>query len=73
MFGIIKQVDDSLALDTRKRTYTTLGYANGPGGLKGSRPDLRNVDTADKDFLQQATVLVNYESHGSEDVGKKLG
>ena len=71
MFGIIKQVDDSLALDTKNRTYTTLGYAN--GGLKGSRPDLRNVDTADKDFLQQATVLVNYESHGSEDVGKKLG
>ena len=73
MFGTIKQVDDSLALDTKNRTYTTLGYANGPGGLKGSRPDLRNVDTADKDFLQQATVLVNYESHGSEDVGKKLG
>ncbi|KAM7434986.1 hypothetical protein ABFA07_015035 [Porites harrisoni] len=69
VFGIIKQVDDSLALDTKNRTYTTLGYANGPGGLKGSRPDLRNVDTADKDFLQQATVLVNYESHGSEDVG----
>jgi len=57
-------------VDTENRTYTTLGYADGPGGLNGSRQDLRNVDTADKDFLQQATVLLKYESHGSEDVGE---
>ena len=71
MFGIIKEVDNKLAVDTENRTYTTLGYADGPGGLSGSRQDLRNVNTSDKDFLQQATVLTEYESHGSEDVGEK--
>ena len=70
MFGIIKEVDNKLAVDTENRTYTTLGYADGPGGLNGSRQDLRNVNTSDKDFLQQATVLTEYESHGSEDVGE---
>ena len=71
MFGIIQEVDNTLSVDTENRTYTTLGYADGPGGLNGSRQDLRNVDTADKDFLQQATVLLaESESHGSEDVGE---
>ena len=71
MFGIIQEVDNTLSVDTENRTYTTLGYAGGPGGLNGSRQDLRSVDTADKDFLQQATVLLaESESHGSEDVGE---
>ena len=73
VFGLIREVDNELAVDTQNRTYTTLGYMDGPGGLNGSRPDLRNVDTADKDYLQQATVLLDYESHGSEDVGKSIG
>ena len=73
MFGLIKEVDNDFAVDTQNRTYTTLGYMDGAGGLNGSRPDLRNVDTADKDYLQQATVLLDYESHGSEDVGKNTG
>ena len=73
MFGLIRKVDNELAVDTENKTYTTLGYMDGPGGLNGSRPDLRNVDTADKDYLQQATVLLDYESHGSEDVGKSVG
>ena len=72
MFGLIKEIDNSLAVDTQNRTYTTLGYANGPGGMRGPRPDLRNVDTADKEFRQQATVLLRSETHGSEDVGKNL-
>ena len=71
VFGIIQEVDNTLTVDTENRTYTTLGYADGPGGLNGSRQDLHNVDTADKDFLQQATVLLaESESHGSEDVGE---
>ena len=72
VFGLVREVDIELAVDTQNRTYTTLGYMDGPGGLNGSRPDLRNVDTADKDYLQQATVLLDYESHGSEDVGKSV-
>ena len=73
VFGLIREVDNELAVDTENKTYTTLGYMNGPGGLNGSRPDLRNVDIADKDYLQQATVLLKSESHGSEDVGKNFG
>ncbi len=69
--GLQKNIGNTLAVDEQNKTYTTLGYANGPGGLNGSRPDLRNVNTGDKDFLQQATVLLDSESHGSEDVGKK--
>ena len=72
MFGIIQEVDNTLAVDKGNKTYTTLGYANGPGGLNGSRQDLRNVNTSHKDFLQQATVLTGSETHGSEDVGENL-
>ena len=70
MFGLIKKIGDKLAVDVQNKTYTTLGFADGPGGLNGSRPDLRGVNTTDKNFLQQATVLLKWESHGSEDVGK---
>ena len=52
VFGLVREVDIELAVDTQNRTFTTLGYMDGPGGLNGSRPDLRNVDTADKDYLQ---------------------
>ena len=72
MFGLIKQVDDQLTLSADGNPYTTLGYADGPGGLNGSRPNITSEDTADKDFLQQATVLLDYESHASEDVGKDV-
>ncbi|KAJ7394427.1 hypothetical protein OS493_000236 [Desmophyllum pertusum] len=69
IFGIVRRMDGKLAVDSDNKTYTSLGYANGPGGLNGSRPDLRGVDTADKDYRHQATVLKSYETHGSEDVG----
>lgn len=69
VFGLIKNVDNSSALDWQDRPYTTLGYANGPGGLNGSRPDLLNVTTSHKDYLQQATVLIGSETHSSEDIG----
>ena len=70
VLGVQVQVDGKVANDTFGKTYTSLGYFDGPGGLNGSRPDLRDVDTEAKDFLQQATVLLDYESHASEDVGK---
>lgn len=69
VLGVQVQVDGKVATDTFGKTYTSLGYFDGPGGLNGSRPDLRGVDTKAKDFLQQATVLLDYESHASEDVG----
>ena len=72
VFGLIKKVDNQYALDLDGKPYTTLGYANGPGGLNGTRPNITNVDTADKNYRQQATVLLRSETHGSEDVGKRL-
>lgn len=50
------------------KPYTTLGYANGPGAVKGDRPDLSNVDTTADDFQQQALVPMGSETHGGEDV-----
>ena len=51
--------------------YTVLGYANGPGGkrINGTRQNLTGVDTADKDYLQQATVWRGSETHAGDDVG----
>ena len=60
-----------LAVGSDNKTYTSLGYANGRGALRGPRPDLRGVDTSHKDYRQQATVLRRSETHGTEDVGKK--
>ena len=72
VFGLLKYVDDELAVDKMDKPYTTLGYANGPGGLNGFRPDLSGVNTTDKNYRQQATVLLNSETHSSEDVGKTV-
>ena len=71
MLGQQVEIGDTFAVDKFNKTFTTLGYANGPGGLNGSRPDLRTVDTTAEDFLQQATVLLGSETHGSEDIGEK--
>jgi alkaline phosphatase len=53
------------------KPYTTLGYQSGPGGawVGGSRPDLSNIDTQnDKNYLQQAALPAEDETHGGEDV-----
>uniref|UniRef100_A0A3B1KBN4 alkaline phosphatase n=1 Tax=Astyanax mexicanus TaxID=7994 RepID=A0A3B1KBN4_ASTMX len=50
--------------------YTTLMYGNGPGHkiTNNKRPDIRNVDTKSKDYVQQAAVPLDSETHGGEDV-----
>uniref|UniRef100_A0AAX7SPN8 Alkaline phosphatase n=1 Tax=Astatotilapia calliptera TaxID=8154 RepID=A0AAX7SPN8_ASTCA len=50
--------------------YTTLMYGNGPGHkiVNGARPDIRNVDTKSKDYIQQAAVPVDTTTHSGEDV-----
>jgi len=50
------------------KPYTTLGYLNGPGAVSGERTDLSAVDTSADNFLQQALVPMDSESHGGEDV-----
>lgn len=61
------------------RPYTTLGYANGPGGVfpptaqgqapvATSRPDLTGADTANLGFHQPSLTPLRSETHGGEDV-----
>ena len=57
------------------KPYTTLGYMNGPGacrvtddGFDCTRQDLTNVDTTDKNFLQQSLYPMWSETHGGDDV-----
>lgn len=64
ILGVAGTADD-------KKPYTTLGYLNGPGAVKPGepRPDVTNVDTQDKDYLQQALVpLEESETHAGDDV-----
>lgn len=70
IFSTVRERGGKLAAGSDGKTYTSLGYANGPGASRGARPDLRGVDTTDKNFRQQATVLLGGETHGNEDVGK---
>lgn len=46
------------------KPYTTLGYANGPGALKGER----GVPSTGIDAVQQSTVPTGAETHAGEDV-----
>ena len=46
------------------KPYTTLGYANGPGALRGERP----VPATGINAIQQATVPTGAETHAGEDV-----
>ncbi len=55
--------------DANGLPYTTLAYANGPGHAGPGRPDLSGVDTTDPDYLQEAMVPLDSETHGGDDVG----
>ncbi len=70
ILGLVKRPNESnFARDENGKPYTTLGYANGPG-YRGptARPDLTAVDTAHPDFLQEATIPLDSETHAAEDV-----
>ncbi|WP_191253652.1 alkaline phosphatase [Kordiimonas sediminis] len=64
--GEIKQ---ELTLAKDGKPYTTLGYHNGSGAVKGERPHLTAEEVAKPDFKQQALVPTRSETHGGEDVG----
>jgi alkaline phosphatase len=54
-----------------EKPYTTLGYYIGPGAswVGGARPDLSKTDTInDKNFIQQAAIPAEDDTHGGEDV-----
>lgn len=59
---------DKLNLGDDGKPYTTLSYINGPGAIEGPRADLTKVDTTDLDYIQQALIPMQSESHAGEDV-----
>jgi len=67
IFGKVVPPAGESAADAEGRPYTTLSYANGPGHRE-TVPDLTDVDTTDPDFLQVATLPMESETHGGEDV-----
>ncbi len=70
LLGLARGVDGELLMGDDGKPYTTIGFANGPGGLKeGARADLTDVDTTDPDFIQQSLVPLASETHGGEDLG----
>ncbi|MFT6924846.1 MAG: alkaline phosphatase [Psychromonas sp.] len=59
---------DKLNLGDDGKPYTTLSYINGPGAIEGPRADLTQIDTTDLDYIQQALIPMQSESHAGEDV-----
>ncbi|KAJ8320734.1 hypothetical protein KUTeg_002321 [Tegillarca granosa] len=51
------------------KPFTTLLYANGPGGINGAdRENLTGVNTDNDNLVFQAAVPLDSETHGGEDV-----
>ncbi|XP_037106269.1 alkaline phosphatase-like [Syngnathus acus] len=61
-------VSRTIAEDHKR--FTLAGYANGPGYqfFNGTRPDVNETVSTDKEYRQQATVPLDSETHGIEDV-----
>ncbi|KAA0712481.1 Intestinal-type alkaline phosphatase [Triplophysa tibetana] len=64
IFGLAsKKGDDNLP-------FTSILYANGPGysHVNGTRGNVSEVDYLDEEYMQQAAVPLESETHGGEDV-----
>ena len=72
LFDLVKDVADKLAVGADNKPYTSMGYANGPAAINGTRQDLTGVNITDKNYRQQATVPKGSETHSSEDVGEVI-
>ena len=71
ILGVSIGVDDEPIYGTDGKTYTTIGFANGPGGYDKprERPMLTSEETTKPDFVQQSLVHLGSETHGGEDLG----
>ncbi len=61
-------IEPNYKLDRDKKPYTTLGYANGPGTVRGERPVLTQEEVLKPDYKQEARIPFGSETHGGEDV-----
>ena len=68
---------DELVMGEDGKPYTVIGYMNGPGSImkkkddgsfEGARPDITEEQATDKDYLQQALIPKDSESHSGADV-----
>jgi alkaline phosphatase len=71
ILGVAVDVNGDVSAGTDGKPYTTLSYANGPGGHKEPtpRPDVTMEQATDPDYVQQALVPLSSETHAGEDVG----
>lgn len=71
ILGISIGVDDEPIYGKDGKTYTTIGFANGPGGAEKptERPMLTSEETMKPDFVQHSLVPLGSETHGGEDLG----
>ncbi|HGM5455117.1 TPA: alkaline phosphatase [Serratia marcescens] len=71
ILGISVGVDGKPRLGSDGKPYTTVGFANGPGGTISltERPALTMEQATAPDFIQPALVPLKSETHGGEDLG----
>ncbi|MBP6003103.1 MAG: alkaline phosphatase [Pyrinomonadaceae bacterium] len=74
ILGLVKEIgsngelEDSFKTDRDKKTYSTLGYANGLGARGATRPVLSQEMVTDPDYKQEANIPMTSETHAGEDV-----
>lgn len=74
ILGLVREVgpdgefEPGYAVDTNKKPFTTLGYANGTTAPVRERPNLTSEQVLDPDYKQEAHIPRSSESHAGEDV-----
>ena len=76
ILGKVEYPTGAMARGSDGKPYTALSYANGQsacrslesGATNCTRLDISDVDTTEKDYLQQALVFMGSETHAGEDV-----
>jgi alkaline phosphatase len=71
ILGVSIDVDGEPMLGKDGKRYTTIGFTNGPGGADKpvERADITMEVATSPDYVQQALVPLDSETHGGEDLG----